>query len=594
MKKLVIPLAALLALAAAVLAILIYHHAPARTIKASDLMPATTIACVEVPDLGRTQQRWLQTALYALWQEPEIQSFLEQPRTKLQQMQAVSTVLKTIADLKPRQGFFALTALEGNTPRFTAGFSYEGDRGALDALLAEPHARIKQAFPAAKIDLSEYGPAEVQTYTAGDYTLAEAFRGEWYFVADSLPALKAALDRYEGVAAQLSTSLSADSLYQTCCKPLPADPEVTLFVRAGPLVERVMNLVLASGQPVKPADTEELKKIQGLAAATKIDGHDFQDVLYVHAPGRPPVSKIAQNATPLTSPDTLFYYATALPEDFLGSFLDGIMRSQNSTALADFGQWLGDHQSSLPVFLKQFGPEISVIFDWPQAAPPAVGVVSAVRDPAKVRETLEEVLNSDGGWTKTDANGARVYTSDPVGMLPLGPSLALKDQFAVLGFGDQVSLLASRSGATTPKLSASPGFQAATKAIPAAGDLLMYFDTQNVVQRGYTLARMPLSMGLAFNPVTAPYIDASKLPSAETLSKHLGTTALTRSATPEGTLIVSRGPVTIPQVFGALGVGVGAVAYQGISSGKIPLPAGFPGLPSAAPATTPPSAPPGH
>jgi hypothetical protein len=207
-----------------------------------------------------------------------------------------------------------------------------------------------------------------------------------------------------------------------------------------------------------------------------------------------------------------------------------------------------------------------------------------MKDGAKVRATLDEVLTSDGGWTRGEANGARVYTSDPVAMLPIGPSLALTDRFAVLGFGYQVSAMAGRAAASGPKLSASPDFQAATKAVPAPGDLLLYLNTRAAVLRGYNLARPALALALAFNTTFSPYIDASKLPSADTLAKHLGVTAVTRSFTAEGSLNVSKGPVTFGQIIGVIGVGAGAVALpyleQTLATGKLPV---FPGMPGTPP-----------
>jgi hypothetical protein len=103
-------------------------------------------------------------------------------------------------------------------------------------------------------------------------------------------------------------------------------------------------------------------------------------------------------------------------------------------------------------------------------------------------------------------------------------------------------------------------------------------------------------MSVAFNSDLSPYIDAGKLPSAEILAKHLGSTAYVKRSTAEGILSESKGPITYDQtVAGSLiiyGVTAFPMAKQMIQGGA--LTSGFaPSIPSLPPpAGAPPSVPP--
>ena len=159
MKKIVLPLFVVL-VAAAAAAFLLLKQKTVRHVETAELVPADTLFFAELPDCPRSAQRWRQTALFQLWQEPEVQAFFEKPLTKLPALSDWQAKFGDFVSAEPRQAFIAVTTLEGDSPRWIAGFSFAGSRAQAEKALAGPREELRKAWPAGKADASSLRMAD--------------------------------------------------------------------------------------------------------------------------------------------------------------------------------------------------------------------------------------------------------------------------------------------------------------------------------------------------------------------------------------------------------------------------------------------------
>ena len=80
MKKTIIAFVLLAALIAGVLLYLAFSQPAPR---ADTLLPESTLVFLDIPDFAKSRADFATTDLYALWCEPEVQAFLEQPLSVL-------------------------------------------------------------------------------------------------------------------------------------------------------------------------------------------------------------------------------------------------------------------------------------------------------------------------------------------------------------------------------------------------------------------------------------------------------------------------------------------------------------------------------
>ena len=106
-------------------------------------------------------------------------------------------------------------------------------------------------------------------------------------------------------------------------------------------------------------------------------------------------------------------------------------------------------------------------------------------------------------------------------------ALALTEKFLLLGLNSaSVNDAIQRLGSTEPKLGETPAFRAAEQSVGRATSAYGYLDLRGLFERFYGTFRPILAMSLAFMPAAGEYVDASKLPSTEAISRHLGNNRL--------------------------------------------------------------------
>src|SRR5689334_4549533 len=73
---------------------------------AAELVPKSTFLLLEMPNIGRSAERWQHTGLAALWAEPQVKTFIERSRANAD-FQEYEELLARGARTRPAQAFLA-------------------------------------------------------------------------------------------------------------------------------------------------------------------------------------------------------------------------------------------------------------------------------------------------------------------------------------------------------------------------------------------------------------------------------------------------------------------------------------------------------
>ena len=568
MKKAISGVIVLVAIAAAAAFVYLKKTAGAH-IRATELAPAETIFFLHFPDLRRSAERWPKTDLAQIGAEREVQDFLAKPRAAAPQFKLWTEKLAQLARIQPGEAFLAVTSIDGAQPRFVAGVSFSGRKSELEALLAEPRAELKRAYPAGRSEITTQGRTEIETYTYGDKTVGEAVREGWYLVSNDTDLLRRTIDAVpQGLGPK---ALGASELFGKTTGRLPKDGEAVLYAQVGVLSERLVSLLVASGQTLDPKQVADLKKVQAIAWGTKFDGAQMRDTLFVLSPGNESEPPLVRSALAFSTPQTFLTYSAALPATMelpesslaLGAFIPGFAAMEK--ALADKELKFGD-------FGKAFGREFGAVLSWPESSPqPSTLLALEVRDGAKAKGFVEAFtggLPPSPAWGRQEKDGVTIYQSPAApGLIAVTPSLALTDRFLVVGFS-QAEIAAALDQLKVGQLAVAQtvNFAQAAKAVGEPTSGFAYLDLKTLFERSYGTLRPFLAMSLAFSPDSAKYIDAGKLPSTEVISKHLSPSVYSQSVSSEGTLIESVGTLTFNQVLVATIGGAVAAAFPMIEN----------------------------
>jgi hypothetical protein len=193
-----------------------------------------------------------------------------------------------------------------------------------------------------------------------------------------------------------------------------------------------------------------------------------------------------------------------------------------------------------------------------------------VRDFTKARKILAAIaaMPAENGttWRQQEKEGVLYFSSEPAGQFfSLSPTIGLSERMLVAGADlESVEAAMKRSDDGNSELASAKTFQAAERAVPAAEKAFTYIDPALLYSRVDETLRPMLFMSAAFLPGLADTLDLSKLPSPETITKHLSPIVMSQRYDGEGYVAESVGPVTTIQTIAgvaALG-GAAAIFYQ--------------------------------
>lgn len=551
--------------------------------RAAELAPADTVVFLEVPNVERTLKRWESTSLSHIAQEPEWKEFTakfgESVLTDVLD-QSKLEILEQVKQAQPAGMFVAFTDVTGGMPAFVGGVPYRGKMTTAKAAIEKLRAAFLQGGPPPKSELVKVEGTEVEVLFNPGFSVAFAYRDNWFFFGSSVEGMKGLLQRYAS-AAGAPASLAKDATFIESTKQGHAESDFAAFVRPKALLAR------PAGAPPRTPSPLDIFIPDAVHYSLKLDGLLVRGRIYLQIPKLPQAGPLANHLLGATTPGSFGYATlnTAGMDDFVRTMLQVIeadgAENSDTKRLAEKGIKISDLRTI-------FGPELGIASDWPASATewPSFFFGVEVRDAAKARlftQVCAESLVHDKPPEQKEEDGTTYWTVAKDSANPTPLTFACNATHLVFALDPASAAAGIKSlKAGSPGLRSSETFQGALKSVTAPAAGLFYVDEKQLFERLYLRFVPELKTQIAGSPEAAKYLDAAKIPKAETISKHLLPLAVSLSNAPQSLVVDSAGSVPL---FGPI-LPVYLVGFR--ASPRImapPIPANPPGV--ATPASPP-------
>ena len=547
MKKIFLILLAVLVLAAASTFWIVRETGPT---DAAVLLPAETVVLASLPDLPRTAARWPKTILAKIGAEPEMKAFLERPFQYLTKDRGGNEASEILWKLKPGRIFAAALSVTSNDAALIVGFQFWGGKSGHDLAVARLREELSRGGPAPDVVRENYNGVEIASSVHHGLTLYNASQGQWGFLSNNLPSLKDAIDRAAG--RKKEGSLADSARYKEVLSKVAKDADLLLFCQPQSALETLLEVGSSLGAQPIPQQVEQLRKVEAIGATTTLDEANLRDRIFVLRRNPPDIGSLNHSALKFTSQETVAYF------EFVTNFRQILTAASNAASTGLLSAPVIQSTRLVQLIPEALGPDCAISASWaPQQLRPTGLIAIQIRDRAKAEDSLRELLALLPEASVTELEGIRCFSFPWLQSAFANPSLAVLEDFLVLGVDPSElshSLQSFKTGGTLEK---SPIFAPALSAYRAANEVFGYADSKVIFERGFPMLRQVIVFGAAVVPGASAIIDASKLPETETIAKHLQPIVYNQIRIPEGYLVESSGPITMNQaVF--LGVAAGA------------------------------------
>lgn len=531
----------------------------------SAFLPRETIFFAQMPDFKRTRDQWHHADIYQLCHEAAVQDFLRKALARIPKKNATSETLQEIEQLDPKDAFFALTSIDNNNPIFVAGFRFRESQDAAERVVGKWRAKWLENNPNAKREKIAYQQHQIETIAAAPFTLATAYDGHWFFVSSNLTELKELLDRVDRRNKDRQNELGADDSYRAAMAHMPSSYAVLFYLQPKRFSEKITSLRAALSQQI-PADQRTLlEQMRSICGATRFEGGKIREITFVGMPNLEQAAALDRSSLSLGTKDTVFYLAMLLD---VGQKIDAI----NGTAgiggrLQRLFQAFSANGITADDWKSAFGLELGSLADWPANAHwPSLLLTLPVKDAAKAQKIVAAFTKTDQEviWTQTEKDGVRYFSMQSrASFLAITPAIALSNRIMVAGI-DPASVEAAmkHDRNANSDLSNSQLYKAAVRSVPAPTNFFTYVDVALLYGRLDTTLRPMLIMSAAFIPAIGDYVDVSKLPAPEIVTRHLSPIVSSQRYDRDGYVAESVGPVTLNQATVGFGL---AAAFWAIS-----------------------------
>jgi len=518
--------------------------------KASHLAPVETVFYANIPNVPMTGFRWQKTALAKIAAEPEVAAFLKRPTGKVMEATGAEELIEIFTALKPGNLFFCVTEELSTGVGALLGVQFWGKREDFDKALK----RLRDVMPGWDgnvIEETHRGIVMIGTRHA-DRMVWSAAAGRWGLVATDSGLLRGAIDRATG--AEGAVGMSSSIAFTKVVSALPSEPDMFVYLRPDKALDSFLQAGQGIGGTVIPWQADSLRGAEAMGAVWKMDGERQRDAVYFLRPRDvAALPKLAHSAMGLTNADTDFYFDFVLNFDALPGWLETMAESfpDETLRLAPFVMNLS----------RAFGPECAVVGDWPAGQMlPSAFVALQVRDAEMAAPFPAFVAANVPGGIYEEVDGVRIAT------LPGAQgafSLVQTDSLLLAGrnAASLVALVTASPGNAT--LAGTRGFEPAMRAYRSANEMFGYIDTRVVFENIYNTVVPIVRLSALMMPSVSNVVDVESLPAAGTIGKHLGPIVVTQSVTAEGTLLESRGPLSLGQF---LMIGVAASRSADLSA----------------------------
>ncbi len=526
-----------LAVAAAVIIMLALRHkelAPAEGV--ATLLPADTALLIHIPDLESNRAAWQRTDLYQLYHEPAVQDFLRKPRTQLPKGGALTDAWRDAAALRVRDAFVATSTVD--TLRLTGGLEFRcGEKEARDVIERWKQRWVAQGAQRSSVNHGKY---QIDVLSAPRLTVASVMVDHRCFAATTVEDLNALLDRVDRRGRE--NRLDADKKFRAAMKQMPPDYAGLFYLQPKTLAQKLAALRAQSGRTIPAGQQTLIEQMESVAHAMMFDGRKLRDIDFVTMP-RLVDAKLTRETLATAPADTLLYLA--LITNLRQQLASGI-GTQNAT-LSQAGVTPQDWDAA-------FGNEMSMLVDWPATArmPGAVATL-ALRDATRAK-AIARALASASGWQSSTRGSTEYFTAPASGLVLMRLVGAISDKRLAIGL-DAASV--ERAMSTAPganKLASSAAFRDGSHLVPEPQQMFAWLDLAALYSRLDATLRPLLQISAALMPESSDRFDVTKLPPAETVTKHLSPVIASQSYVDGGYRTESVGPITLSQAA-VLGMG---------------------------------------
>lgn len=526
MKKAVALFLLLAGLAAAFFKLGSHKH-----VHGAQLAPAECALFVEFPDLRGSAMRWQKTGLNALLKEKEVQACLTFPDEKI--LKRTSTGFAKLKDLNPSEAFLAFASLDPKNPKVLAGIGYSGKRDAFENLLDELKSDLRKSYPEIKTQTLKHNQAKIQAFSNAQFFLAVAFSEDWFLAATDLELLTSALDRLTNPS---SPNLGKSALFTSTVSKMPAEREILAFAPAQAAAKEASNLVSILNET-----QWQIPDLEAITATVAFNGPLMRDTVFVRRSNKAESQPLARHSLGLSSTDTLLYYTVALQTELFPS-----------------------SDPNIAELRKALGPEVSVLLDWPTDSSQPLFVLSLdVRDPSRASQALDSLSSGSSACLSRKQEDGSVFYTLARGTPLFSPVTVLKDGFLMASFSrEQLDLYVRRALEKPSGLLQTPSYTSASTSLETPSIAFGFADGQRLVERTYDALRPALMMMAGFSPQASKYLEASKIPSTATLSKHFSPMVLSSWSREDGSWMQSNGTITFTQSAGLILTGALAAAIN--------------------------------
>src|SRR5437899_9110111 len=547
------------------------------------LLPRETIFVAQMPDFNGAYDEWQRCEIYQLYREPAVQDFLRKPLGNVPKSDAVSQTLREIEQLAPKNAFIALTSIENNNPKVVGGFRFGGSREEAERIIERwRSALMGQNLKREKV---QYQRHEIEVAKAIPFSVATAYNPPWFFAATDVPELEALLDRADRRGTSPENRLDKEDAYRAAISRRPSNSVAFFYLQPKTFSQRLAALRAAVGSTPDPGEGTMLEKMRCITGSMQFENGQIHDVVFLGMPKLEHDTALTRSSLSIGTKDTFFYLAMLLN---LGEKMDTLNQAAVFAGTKMF-QALTDSGITAADWKAAFGVELGSLADWPPSVQwPSLLVTVPVKDTARAGKIVETLLRADeeATWAQTEKDGVRYFSKQSLAsFVAITPTIALSDRTLIPGLNPESGEEAIKHGSSgSSELADSQTYQAAALLLPAPTNFFAYIDTALLYSRLDTSLRPMLLMAAAFVPAVAGSIDASKLPAAEVITKHLSPIICSQKYERDGYLAESIGPITLDQ----LGIGLAILSSFGAPMrqiGSSPARAAIP--PTTTPTLTP-------
>jgi hypothetical protein len=533
-----------------------------RRLSVAELLPKSTLLFVAVPDFNRARERWHTSDLDALWREPSVQAWLQKPLATWRDNRAPQAQLEDFLQLKPTNGFVALTSIDANEPKLIGGFRFNVSGDKAREFIDARRAALMKRDPSFRRATLTYNQRDIETMTSRKFTLASAFAGDWFFVSNNVASLQALIDRADRRAPQTHDSLRESDAFKSAIAPLPTDYAATFFFDPQPFVQKLLPVVAMTGQTFASAQLQKLNEMRGLAGTLGFDHGKMRGTVFAVMPRVAEGKKLTRPSLTTAGANTFFYFDSLTNWNSGSQLAAGAAAGALPAFLTRFSATLVRLGISTGDFRAAFGDELEWIGQWPPATRwPSVLATMTVKDPARAKKIIDALASAQTeseSWTRSEKDGITFYTLPSLGTFaPIAFTIALSEKKLVVSTDAgavETALLEKPPAGDT--LAASRAFREASGTVAKPDTAFSYIDTRMIFERADATLRPMLLLAATFNRSLNSKLNASQLPPADDIAKHLSPIVMSQRYTSGGYLTESTGPITFNQ---AVFVGAGSV-----------------------------------